>query len=294
MTDGTEGPDRLRRRDRRRRRDDLAERRALLAIVAVFLGFGGLGFLALNYSGDLGGGRDTSASTGAQRIRSPWGSTEGLGTAEKAKPQRSDRPSTGRRNTSRAGLQEPAAPQPGGRVSSSLDETPDLPALDHLRQTGLTVGAEGIPRVETSFDDQARRAGIETCRFAYGVWEFSPNQTFRFLTTCRGLGRLELVGAYEMRGAEVHLSSLEAGEVRWTSVLRIERPSTMRSRVQAGEVALTVTQRATVVREGLHGEAFRDAFRRRNQLIVPDSASDASRPSSSSPSKSKLEELLGG
>ncbi|MEL6189974.1 MAG: hypothetical protein AAFU79_35565, partial [Myxococcota bacterium] len=73
MTDGTEGPDRLRRRDRRRRRDDLAERRALLAIVAVFLGFGGLGFLALNYSGDLGGGRDTSASTGAQRIRSPWG-----------------------------------------------------------------------------------------------------------------------------------------------------------------------------------------------------------------------------
>ncbi len=194
----------------------------------------------------------------------------------------------------------PPAPPAARESAAAAPAEPNIPALRHLSLSGLTIGAEGIPRVASDAPGVAERAGVETCRFAYGIWEFSPNQTFRFLSTCRGLGRLQLVGAYEVRGGSIHLSELAHGSARWTSVFDVERPSTMTTQVVHGGARLEVHQRVTVVRGGLNGEDFRDSFQRRNTLVAPELGSpprDGPAPGSpdkAPPAGSALEQLLGG
>jgi hypothetical protein len=283
------------RKTRRRARDAQAERRAVQAVIVLFLGFGGLGFLALNLPD--GGFAGSGAGERSEGRAEPRGERGGAG----RRPR--DGAAPGRPSRARGAARGAASNGPARQSTAHLDETPDLPALRHLERRGLTAGAEGIPRVETDASGAVSAvAGLEACRFAYGVWEFSPNQTFRFISTCRGLGRMELVGAYEVREARVHLSELSAGHARWTGVFDVEKPSIMRSHVRSETggrtIELDVTQRITVVRGGLHGDDFRDSFRRRNRLSVPSTGGeDARPPAEETPprrQRSPLEELLGG
>lgn len=286
-------------------------------MLALFLGLGGIAFLALNLAGGVGFGSKDPSDEGAARSppEQAGGAVAQLGRGE--------------------ARGEPTALGSGAgaarRSSGELDESPELPALRMLEWQGLTIGAEGIPKVELAGssahgsgpmspgglgstgvsaqpegDVASALAGQEACRFAYGVWELSPNQTFRFLSTCRGLGALELVGAYDVRDAKIVLSELRSGGARWSGVLDVERPSTMVTTVlsyRSGRppLRLVVTQRVTVLRGGLHGEDFRSSFRRKNRLTLPeppraDLPASAPRVGPSRPTveRGRLEALLGG
>lgn len=162
------------------------------------------------------------------------------------------------------------------RLSSSREAVSDLPALLEMQTQGLTIVAEGLPEVATKAGGGAGipvLATIETCRFAYGVWEFSPNRVFRFLPTCGALAGQILVGAYEVDGAVVRMSPLHSAPAEITSVFQVEKPSTMRSDVRiraAGkEVLFSVRQAVTVIRGGLEGDMFRASYAGRNTVRVP-------------------------
>jgi hypothetical protein len=155
--------------------------------------------------------------------------------------------------------------------TSKLVETSDLPALRMMSTRGLTVAAEGLP--EVSANVQSSEAGvlaaIETCRFAYGVWEFSPNKRFRFLTTCEAKEGQVLVGAYQVSGTTVTLSTLIDGPGQLTSTFELEKPSRMITHAIYGGILLEVNQSITTLREGMEGEAFRATFEPRNTLNPP-------------------------
>lgn len=232
-------------RERRRERDRRAERTALAVVTLVFLGIGTGGYYVLS-SGLLDGGSDAAADDGSLAATS--------------------------------GRTEPALrPPPVERrsVSAAIDETPDLPAIRMMGGDGLTVAAEGIPEVTS--DDTRPAAGvaaaIETCRFAYGVWEFSPNKRFRFMTTCGPMAGQILVGAYEIQGSRLRLSPLVDGAVTLVSEFEVEKPSKMLTHVKVGSperpILLEVTQRITTIRAGLEGEAFRATYAPRNTLQPP-------------------------
>lgn len=215
-------------------------------------------------------------------------------------------PSSNARPPTLARSSAPARPAPvtpptrdPARQTTVLDETPRLPALEYLASIGLTAGAEGIPRVELAADRDgaAQLAGREACRFAYAVWEFSANQTFRFGSTCDGVGEGWLIGAYEVRGGEIHTSPLEQDGARWSSVFEVAHPAKMRSHVQVGRARFDVHQRVTAIRRGLHGEDFRVSFRDRNHLSVPSGTGRGggearSAPEARSPASRRLEDRL--
>lgn len=153
---------------------------------------------------------------------------------------------------------------------------PVPPAIEMVRREGLTVAAPGIPEVNLGAGaaPSAGAAGRETCRFAYGVWEFSPNRRFRFLTTCPALAGAVWVGAYEVAGEMLRLSVLQDGQdgrVRWQTDLRLSNPAQAKTTVMLGrakEAVLDVSQRVAVIRAGLHGSAFVAQYRRENDLQV--------------------------
>jgi hypothetical protein len=229
-------------KERKRARDQRAEKSALRLLLFVFLGIGG-GALVLVNSGVLDGDPHTTAPEGAK------GAT---GITARARPQ----------------------PKPGLRSSS--DETPDIPAIRSMLAEGLTIGAEGLPQIapEEGPLPPPALAGIESCRFAYGVWEFSPNKAVRFLSTCPVLEGEVLVGAYEVDGSSVMLSPLRGEEGEFVSVFEVEKPSSMTTRVIArtrvGEFAFQVKQRVTIMRPGLDGEAFRKMMAPKNTIEVKD------------------------
>lgn len=264
-------------RAQRRDRDALAERRAVQAILAIFFGFGGMGFLALNLSGLGLGGTSEQGDTKSKEKR------RGTATIDKASSSAS------------SGLAASGSPASeavsgglGGAGSSATRVVPAPSHMEALRHTGLTIGTEGVPQSEANFPRARAAVGLQACRFAYGVWEFSPNQTFRFLSTCSGLGRLELVGGYQLRDEQIYLSELVVGNTRWTSVFQLAAPSTMRSLVRLDQTrTIALKQRVTVAQEGLHGDEFRQDLRSKNLLTVP----GPERPAR--PPKSALQELLG-
>ncbi|MCK6548232.1 hypothetical protein L6R52_20460, partial [Myxococcota bacterium] len=222
------------RKERRRERDRRAEKTALRAVVATFVVLGGGLYWLLN----------------SELVDTPV--PEGDPTQ-----------------------QTKAVPRPRPVTTAAIDETPDLPALRQLATEGLTIAAEGLPEVLASdgSSEASLVAAIETCRFAYGVWEFSPNKRFRFITTCPGLDGQILVGAYETRGSQLHLSPLVDGVSTMVSVFEVEKPSKMTTEIAVGSgarmITLGVNQRVTAMRGGLQGEAFRDTYAPRNTLSLP-------------------------
>lgn len=196
----------------------------------------------------------------------------------------------------------PPRRQPGVFTAAPVEEV-DVPALRSMRTEGLTIAAEGLPEVLTDATGTAvgPLAALETCRFAFGVWEFSPNKRFRFLTTCGALEGQVLYGAYEVRGENVHLSALTTQLARITSTFKITRPSKMTTKVESllhGKVFMEfkVNQHVNVMRPGLEGEGFYGTYAAKNTVtlpaqIDPDGAPDRRRnlraPPTKAPAKGK-------
>ncbi len=224
-------------KERRRERDARAEKTATRALVGIFLGLGGLAIVVVN-SGYLD---------------------------EAPAP----RPAVAATDT-------PTAPPRAPALRSRVDETPDIPAIRSLASTGLTIAAEGLPEVlavEPS-NPPPLLAGIETCRFAYSVWELSPNRAFRFFTTCAAFQGQVLVGAYEIEGSQIIMSPLRADGAELLSVFEVEKPSRMRTQVtiqpkaDGPRVIFDVRQRITAMRPGMEGEAFYRAYGAKNDIEI--------------------------
>lgn len=243
------------RRARRRERDRRAERRAIQLVIGLFVGLGGLGLVAINYWVE------------EDQVTPPT-STKG-----------------------------PAVPPPPKQVPgqrSTFAAGADIPAIHSIKSEGLTIAAEGLPEVLADAEDGsvANLAALQTCRFAYGVWEFSPNKRFRFLTTCEALLGQVMVGAYEIDGTVVRMSPLLSVEATLTSEFQVEKPSTLKTVVQAKNGrTLEVNQRITTMRPGLEGEAFRATYLPKNTIAIPGQrGGDAPPP----PSPGGLKDLLEG
>jgi hypothetical protein len=239
------------RRQIRRERDRRAEKRAMQMVVVVFLGLGGGAILLVNALVD--------------------------------DPVPSETPPT---DPSKVAVAPP--PPPKGVISSGLDETPNIPALQHLADSGLTIAAEGIPQVDAveGAAGVAALAAIETCRFAYAVWEFSPNKRFRFLSTCDALEGQVMFGAYEVDGATIRMSPLISDTDVVVSEFFMVQPSKMVSRVsrsKGGETILQIEQKVTAMRPGQDGEAWRDAFSAKNTIHLPKGGGSAPPPPTSAP-----------
>lgn len=226
------------RRQRKRERDKRAERRAIQTILFVFVGLGGAALVGVNLLL-----HDEPVST-------PPPSEE-----------------------EKQGL---SLPPPGGTgvISTSIDETPNIPAFRALSNEGLTIVAEGLPQVDALAGGTGVQAlaALETCRFAYAVWEFSPNKRFRFMSTCGALDGQVMFGAYEVDGAVLRMSPLITDTDAVVSEFFVERPSRMVSRVsrrQGGPEVLTITQKVTDMKPGLDGDAWRDAFSGKNTINLP-------------------------
>ena len=235
------------RRQRRRLRDRRAERRAVQVLVALFVGLGGLALLTVNFLLD-----DTPSTPPAEAL----GLSVGAAVAQMAPP------------TEHA-LGDPATEA----EADGFVETIDLPALRQLKNEGLTIVAEGLPEVSAMQNgpNVGPLAARETCRFAYGVWEFSPNSRFRFIPTCAAMDGQVLFGAYSVRGTVIRMSPLRVAGVSMVSEFEVEKPSRLVTEVVVGEgqYTLSVKQRVTVIRPGLFGESFFNTYVDRNTLSVP-------------------------
>jgi hypothetical protein len=241
-------------RQRRRERDRRAERRAMQTVVLVFLGLGGGSLALVNY----------------------------LIEEEPVVPPPPPDPNA---------VVEPPPP-PTGVISTKIDDTPDIPAFQHLRDTGLTIAAEGIPQVDAleAGGSVAALAALETCRFSYAVWEFSPNERFRFMTTCGALEGQVMFGAYKIDGGVIRMSPLVTDTDAVTSEFHVEKPSKMVSfvsRTRDGPQVLEIRQKVTSMRPGMDGDAWRDAFLDRNTIHLPSEKSKAPPPSQPPPPAKK-------
>ncbi len=253
------------RRRRRRERDRQAERRALMIGASVFLGLGGAGLAAVNYMVEdppptVPPPIDPNAKT-------------------KAPP--------------------PPPPERPGVFSTEVNEVHNIPALRYMAREGLTIAAEGIPQVDALMagSEVQGLAAFETCRFAYGVWEFSPNKRFRFLTTCGALEGAVMVGAYEIQGAVVRMSPLISNHGSVVSEFHVKKPSKIKSWVTlkgASAPQLSIVQRVTAIRPGQEGEGFRRTYVGRNTINIrrPPPAPSAPPPSPPSGSKKAKDPLL--
>jgi len=248
-------------RERRRQRDRRAERRAVMLVFALFVGVGGAALFAVNV---LWPEEPVEVATPAS-------------TAAQPPPP------------------VPVAPTPTRTVGG--DQPVDLPVLRILDREGLTIGAEGLPEVLALVDqaDVSRRAALESCRFAFAVWELSPNKRFRFLSTCGPLKGQILVGAYVVDGTKIRMSPLGSTGVKITTELELERPTKATTSItEAGAPTpmLAVRQRLTAIRPGLEGEAFRDAFAPRNTIAPRQEAVAPPPPAPAPPPRTPRDPVL--
>lgn len=201
------------------------------------------------------------------------------------------------------GTQDPKNPNeeeldPRSGLRTAITETPDLPALGYLRNEGLTIGAEGLPNIEAlaGSSPSSARVALESCRFAYGVWEFSPNRVFRFLTTCKALEGQVLVGAYSIEGSTVFMSTLRDRDAEFTTRFEVERPSKLITELAVGGHRLVVNQRVTVLRPGMDAAGFLQAFAPKNTIDVgaPKEAPAPTRPAPAPGNNDPVLDLLKG
>ena len=255
------------RKELRRERDAQAEKMALRVLLFVFLGVGGLGWGLIN-SGviDLGG------------------PVSGGGEADK-KPV-------------------PTAPV----LTAPPVESAKIPALESMEREGLTIVAEGLPEVVAIQPARPPQmlVGIESCRYTFAIWEFSPNKRFRFMTTCELLKGEILAGAWHREGSEVLLSPLTSAGSQMRSRFEVEKPSRMVTDIEitapnAKPVKLMVRQRITGMRPGMEGAGFLRVYEPRNTVkvqgirIVPEKVSPSPQnkaPTSPKPNKPSGDSLL--
>ena len=238
------------RRQRRRDRDARAERRAFLFVAGAVLVVGAALWIGVGYwAPESPAGAPPAAVTGdpAAPSADPGGAPEA---------RRAEAPTL--------------------RRHSTFEEPVDLPALRALQQEGLTIAAEGLPEVLTDQKGPTvdRWAAELSCRFAYGVWEFSPNRRFRFLTTCKALRGQRLVGAYDVEETALRLSPLSLPNATLSTTFYVERPSRLKTDVvvtSRGTVVTTfrILQRVTVIRPGLEADGFLQTFAPKNHLGIP-------------------------
>jgi hypothetical protein len=173
--------------------------------------------------------------------------------------------------TAGTGAKAPTGATGSSRLSGTPDETPQIPALRSLASEGLTIAAEGLPQVltEEGAPPSPVLAGLESCRYSYGIWEFSPNKMFRFITTCGALEGQVLAGGYEIDGSSVLMSPLRTEEGEASSVFEVEKPSMMTTHVKVrGLPAVVVKQRITVMRTGMDGESFHRSYAGKNTIEI--------------------------
>ena len=236
------------RRARRRERDRRAEARAFQLTILGLMILAGMAFAAVQFLVD-----DVVVTGPDIELEAPPGADE----------------------VAAAPVPPPPAPRRSSGDSTEVDETSDIPALRLMRSEGLTIAAEGLPEVLTDATGSQvpQLAAVETCRFAYAVWEFSPNRRFRFLPTCEAHDGAVLYGAYEIDGEVVRMSPLVVNRTQLISEFHVARPSTMKTTVVVaaaqGPVALSVNQRVTTIRGGLEGERFRTAYTPKNTVVAP-------------------------
>ena len=180
--------------------------------------------------------------------------------------------------------QQPQKKRPTAPVLSAQPiEESVIPALKSMEQEGLTIVAEGLPEVVAlrPANPPAMLVGIESCRYAFAIWEFSPNKRFRFMTTCELMRGEILAGAWSRDGNQILLSPLTSAGSVMTSRFEVEKPSRMVTDIvitapKASSVRLKVRQRITGMRPGMDGAGFIRSYEPRNTVkvqgirIVPD------------------------
>jgi len=180
--------------------------------------------------------------------------------------------------------QQPQKKRPTAPVLSAQPiEESVIPALKSMEQEGLTIVAEGLPEVVAlrPANPPAMLVGIESCRYAFAIWEFSPNKRFRFMTTCELMRGEVLAGAWSRDGNQILLSPLTSAASVMTSRFEVEKPSRMVTDIvitapKAASVRLKVRQRITGMRPGMDGAGFIRSYEPRNTVkvqgirIVPD------------------------
>jgi len=253
------------RKELRRARDAHAESVAMRVLLFVFLGVGGLGLVLIN--------------AGIIDIGGPI-----------------SQPAPG----------EAGSPQPSPPVLTAAPvESSKIPALQSLEREGLTIVAEGLPEV-IAIDPLAPPGilvGIESCRYTFAIWEFSPNKRFRFMTTCELMKGEILAGAWHRDGSNILMSPLISAASSMKSRFEVEKPSRMITEIKitapnAKPVQLLVKQRITGMRPGMDGASFLTAYEPRNTIkvkgirIVPETPKTAPAPAPAPKKKSTGNPLL--
>lgn len=155
-------------------------------------------------------------------------------------------------------------------VAVGGEARPEIPALTAMLDQGLTIVAEGLPDLGLAKGQVSPEVAAEiSCRLAFGIWEFSPNHRFRFLSSCQAFDGEILVGAYTIEGADVLLSPLPAGQGEMRSLFKVERPSEMQTGIKLPSGLVTIRQRVNVIKTGLLGDDLRFRYQERNRLRIP-------------------------
>ena len=194
---------------------------------------------------------------------------------------------------------EPKKARPSAPVLTAQPlEEAIIPALKSMEREGLTIVAEGLPEVVAiqPSNPPAMLVGIESCRYAFAIWEFSPNKRFRFMTTCELMRGEILAGAWSRDGNQILLSPLTSAASVMTSRFEVEKPSRMLTDIvitapKTKAVRLKVRQRITGMRPGMDGAGFLRSYQPRNTVkvqgirIVPEKSSTESAPGTVTPPK---------
>ena len=123
-----------------------------------------------------------------------------------------------------------------------------------------------------------------------GVAHLAKHRCVDGLTTCQALEGQTLVGAYEIDGSKIRMSPLAAEESTLSTVIEIEKPSMITTRVTIRGRELEVRQRVTSMRGGMDGENMVKAFAPKNTTTVnipraPAPSPEAPRPAPPPPPK---------
>lgn len=249
----------------RRARARYVERRVMVLMLGAILLGSGIGFLLIQL---LFGESDAETPPVVAVRLAPQGDGDSAADFEDLAP---------RSGLHAQALHAQAAAQTGAPmvgpprpVAVGGEARPEIPALTAMLDQGLTIVAEGLPDLGLAKGQVSPEVAAEiSCRLAFGIWEFSPNHRFRFLSSCQAFDGEILVGAYTIEGADVLLSPLPAGRGEMRGLFKVERPSEMQTGIKLPSGLVTIRQRVNVIKTGLLGDDLRFRYQERNRLRIP-------------------------